>query len=125
LLLVPGSFRSHQKKQRPLANRHYMFADFLSLIAGTTMIIAGFMEGKRYGISGLFTGLIVGMVAGVVVFWTTKKALTSLIIRYRLNESALSPTRLVLAWGLVLLLFVCVVLVGILVTRATALLVHH
>ena len=102
-----------------------MFMELLSLVAGVTVVIAGFMEGKHGGALGVLIGLLIALPAGLGVFWITRKTIKGMVTRHRLYEAQLSPGRLALSWGLVLGTITWTLIADFAVTWLTRLVVHH
>ncbi len=102
-----------------------MFMEILSLVAGVTVVVAGFMEGKRGGALGILIGLIIALPAGFGIFWTTRRLLKRTVMRHQLHEAQLSPARLALSWVLVIGAIVWMVIGAFGVTWLTGLVVRH
>lgn len=99
--------------------------ELLSLVAGVTVVIAGFMEGKHGGALGILIGLLIALPAGFGVFWTTRKTIKRTVMRHRLHEAHPSPARLALSWGLVIGAIAWALIADFAVTWLTRLVMHH
>jgi hypothetical protein len=102
-----------------------MFTELLCLVAGGTVFINAFMEGRKGGALGTLIGTLIGLGAGFGVFWTMRKATKWTVIRYQLYEAKLSTARLALSWGLVIVILICILLPGIAVAWLIRLIVDH
>lgn len=94
-------------------------------MAGATIFIAAFMEGRKGGTLGILIGLLIGLGIGFGVFWTTRKALKWTLTRHGLYKAQLSPARMALVWGLIFATFVWMVLAGIAASWLTRLAVSR
>lgn len=102
-----------------------MFTEFLSLIAGATVFIGAFIEGRKGGALGILIGLLIGLGVGFGVFWTTRKTIKWTLTWHQLYDAKLSPARMALTWGLIIATFVWMVLASITVTWLTRLIVRY
>jgi hypothetical protein len=101
-----------------------MFMDLLSVIAGGSVFIAAFMEGRKAGSLGTLLGLVLGLALGFVTLWGTRTGLKWAVGRLRLDDPNPPPLRLALAWLLCLAALVATVLAMIAVSWLARHLTH-
>jgi len=101
-----------------------MFMDLLSVIAGGSVFIAAFMEGRKAGSLGTLLGLVLGLALGFVMFWGTRMGLKGTVRRLQLDEPNPPPLRLALAWLLCLAVPVATILAMIAVSWLARHVIH-
>jgi hypothetical protein len=96
-----------------------MFLEYLSLVAGVTVFICAFMEGRTAGVLGTSVGLVLGLSIGLAAFWGTRAALKWTCGRLSLDEPNVPPLRLAFSWFICLAAFIWMAVLGIIVIWVT------
>jgi hypothetical protein len=105
-------------------NSRKMFVEYLSLIAGVTVLIFAFMEGRTAGALGTSVGLVLGLSIGLATFWGTRAALKWTCGRLNLYEPNLPPLRLALSWFICIAAFIWMGALGLIVSWLTRQVIH-
>lgn len=101
-----------------------MFLELLSLLAGMTVFVAAFMEGKNAGVLGISVSLVLGLAIGFSVFWGTRVTLKWAVRHLNLQEPNPPTQRLALSWLICLVVFGGIVAAGIFTSWFTRLVIH-
>jgi len=101
-----------------------MFSDLLSLMAGIAGCSGAVIAGGHSGRIHLLISWILGLAVGFACFSGIRLVLKPLLQRFKLYESKLPPSRLILSWFFCIASFLWVVCSGLIGFWAMKLVIH-
>jgi hypothetical protein len=111
---MPNSLKHQKKPQATLI-------DLMGLIAGVVACSGVVVAGKDAGGLDVFMSWVVGLLVGFGFLWWTRVAMKWAVLYLRLNESKLSPFRLIFSWVFFLIAITWIVFFGFIAAWLTRL----